>query len=85
MPDDPNRPTEPRDGSREADPSDFRAQPDPHVDPSAGSGQAPRGVRVPTPDPKDQTGDPAEEPNPAMRELRKRRTWPGRPSKPTRI
>jgi hypothetical protein len=38
--------------------------PDTHVDQKSGA-------RVPTPDPKDQTGDP-EEDNPAMRELRKR-------------
>ena len=43
--------------------SDYSAAPDPHVDEQSGA-------RVPTPDPKDQTGDP--EDTPAMRELRKR-------------
>jgi hypothetical protein len=37
---------------------------DPHIDAT--------GARVPTPDPKDQTGDP-DEPNPAMRVLRERK------------
>ena len=50
--------------SNEADASDFQAPRDAHVD-----GQS--GARVPTPDPKDQTGDP-EADNPAMQELRKR-------------
>jgi hypothetical protein len=45
--------------------SERTSPPDPHVD-----GQS--GARVPTPDPKDQTGDP-EGDNAAMRELRKRR------------
>ena len=44
--------------------SDYQAATDAHVDEQSGA-------RVPTPDPKDQTGDP-EEDNPAMRELRKR-------------
>lgn len=48
----------------EAGPSDYKALPDEHLDDETS-------VRVPTPDPKDQTGDP-EEPNPAMRELRER-------------
>jgi hypothetical protein len=48
----------------EADASDYQAASDAHVDEKSGA-------RVPTPDPKDQTGDP-EEDNPAMRELRKR-------------
>lgn len=48
----------------EADRSDLQAAPDAHVDEQSGD-------RVPTPDPKDQTGDP-EADNPAMRELRKR-------------
>jgi hypothetical protein len=52
------------DKRNEADASDFKAAPDDHVD-----GQS--GARVPTPDPKDQTGDPDEQ-NPAMRELRSR-------------
>ena len=48
----------------EAGASDFQAAPDEHVDEQSGA-------RVPTPDPKDQTGDPDAD-NPAMRELRKR-------------
>jgi hypothetical protein len=48
----------------EAGASDHQAAADSHVDEQSGA-------RVPTPDPKDQTGDP-DEPNPAMRELRKR-------------
>jgi len=48
----------------EADASEYKAASDTHVDEKSGA-------RVPTPDPKDQTGDP-EEDNPAMRELRKR-------------
>ncbi len=48
----------------EADASDYQAAPDKHVDEESGE-------RVPTPDPKDQTGDPDAD-NPAMRELRKR-------------
>jgi hypothetical protein len=48
----------------EANPSDQRTASDPHVDQKSGD-------RVPTPDPKDQTGDP-EADNPAMQELRKR-------------
>ena len=48
----------------EAGASDFRAAPDSHVDQESGT-------RVPTPDPKDQTGDPDAD-NPAMRELHKR-------------
>ena len=48
----------------EADASERKAAPDTQVDPKSGA-------RVPTPDPKDQTGDP-EDDNPAMRELRKR-------------
>ena len=47
----------------EAGASDYAAR-DTHVDEQAGE-------RVPTPDPKDQTGDPDAD-NPAMRELRKR-------------
>jgi hypothetical protein len=50
--------------SNQADASDDKRSADPHVD-----GQS--GARVPTPDPKDQTGDP-EADNPAMQELRKR-------------
>ena len=46
-----------------ADGTDYQAS-DAHVDEQSG-------VRVPTPDPKDQTGDP-EEDTAAMRELRKR-------------
>lgn len=52
------------DRNEEAGASDYKAAPDAHVDEK-------NGARVPTPDPKDQTGDP-EEDNPAMRELRKR-------------
>lgn len=48
----------------EADESDYKARPDEHVDEQSGK-------RVPTPDPKDQTGDPDAD-NPAMRELHKR-------------
>ena len=48
----------------EAGASDHRAAADPHT-------EEPSGARVPTPDPKDQTGDPDAD-NPAMRELRKR-------------
>ena len=44
--------------------SDYKAVTDEHVDQKTGA-------RVPTPDPKDQTGDP-DEANPAMRELRER-------------
>lgn len=46
--------------------SDYKARPDEHVDKESGA-------RVPTPDPKDQTGDP-DEANPAMRELRDRQS-----------
>lgn len=61
-------PNEPKDSSNnsEAGASDYQAGPDAHVDQKSGA-------RVPTPDPKDQTGDP-EEDNPAMRELRERQT-----------
>jgi hypothetical protein len=56
------KPTRP---DAEAAPSDYRAATtDEHVDHESGE-------RVPTPDPKDQTGDP-DEMNPAMRELRDR-------------
>jgi hypothetical protein len=51
------------DRPKEAGASDYKAAPDAHVDEN--------GERVPTPDPKDQTGDPDAD-NPAMRELRKR-------------
>jgi hypothetical protein len=51
------------DRENEADRSDYQAS-DAHVDEQSGA-------RVPTPDPKDQTGDP-EEDTAAMRELRKR-------------
>jgi hypothetical protein len=44
--------------------ADASGRADEHVDPSTGA-------RVPTPDPKDQTGDPDVD-NPAMRELRER-------------
>lgn len=50
--------------AKEAGASDYKAAPDAHVDQASGE-------RVPTPDPKDQTGDP-DEMNPAMRELRDR-------------
>ena len=50
--------------ANEAGPSDYKAAQDPHVDEASGE-------RVPTPDPRDQTGDP-DEMNPAMRELRDR-------------
>ena len=50
----------------EADASDYQAASDAHVDEKSGA-------RVPTPDPKDQTGDP-EADNPAMQELRKRQS-----------
>jgi hypothetical protein len=49
---------------KKTDGSDYQASPDEHVDPESGA-------RVPTPDPRDQTGDP-DEANPAMRELRER-------------
>jgi hypothetical protein len=52
------------DDSKKANGSDYQALPDEHVDQKSGA-------RVPTPDPKDQTGDP-DEANPAMRELRDR-------------
>ena len=45
--------------------SERSGAPDPHVDEQSG-------MRVPTPDPKEQTGDP-EDDNPAMRELRRQR------------
>jgi hypothetical protein len=48
----------------QADGSGYNASQDDHLERD--------GTRVPTPDPKDQTGDP-EEPNPAMRELRERK------------
>lgn len=48
----------------EAGASDLQAAPDKHVDEQSGA-------RVPTPDPKDQTGDP-EADTAAMRELRRR-------------
>ncbi|HET9425245.1 MAG TPA: hypothetical protein VFO55_07740 [Gemmatimonadaceae bacterium] len=48
----------------EAGSSDYKASPDQHIDRATGT-------RVPTPDPKDQTGDP-DEANPAMRELHER-------------
>jgi hypothetical protein len=51
------------DRRNEADASDYQAS-DAHVDEQSGA-------RVPTPDPKDQTGDPDAD-NAAMRELRKR-------------
>lgn len=51
------------DRANEADGSEYQAS-DAHVDEQSGA-------RVPTPDPKDQTGDP-EEDTAAMRELRKR-------------
>jgi hypothetical protein len=49
---------------KQADASEYGAASDAH-------GEEKSGARVPTPDPKDQTGDP-EEDNPAMRELHKR-------------
>jgi hypothetical protein len=52
------------DREKDTDASDYRAKPDEHIDSQSGE-------RVPTPDPKDQTGDP-EADNPAMRELHKR-------------
>ena len=52
------------DRSNEAGASEYRAGGDAHVDEQSSE-------RVPTPDPKDQTGDP-EADNPAMQELRKR-------------
>jgi len=48
----------------EAGASEKQSASDAHVDEQSG-------VRVPTPDPKDQTGDPDAD-NPAMQELRKR-------------
>ena len=51
------------DRRNEAGASDFHAARDNHTDERSGA-------RVPTPDPKDQTGDPDED-NPAMREVRK--------------
>lgn len=54
----PSRPTP------EAGASDYQARPDEHLDKESGT-------RMPTPDPKDHTGDP-DELNPAMRELRDR-------------
>lgn len=54
------------DRKNEAGASERTSPPDPHADRQSGA-------RVPTPDPKDQTGDP-EADNPAMRELRKRRS-----------
>ena len=45
---------------------DRKARSDEHIDKQTGA-------RVPTPDPKDQTGDP-DEANPAMRELRDRQS-----------
>ena len=56
------------DRQNEAGGSEYQAAPDAHVDEKTGA-------RVPTPDPKDQTGDPEQDngdANPAMRELRKR-------------
>jgi hypothetical protein len=57
------------DRNDEAGASEYQAAPDAHVDERTGA-------RVPTPDPKDQTGDPEQDNgdagNPAMRELRKR-------------
>ncbi len=53
------------DRSKKAGDSDFHAARDSHIDEQSSE-------RVPTPDPKDQTGDP-EADNPAMLELRKRR------------
>jgi hypothetical protein len=61
----PNEPKETRSQS-EAGASDYSARPDEHVDQQSGE-------RVPTPDPKDQTGDP-DETNPAMRALRERQS-----------
>ena len=52
------------DRSNEAGASDYKAARDAHVDEQSSE-------RVPTPDPKDQTGHP-EADNPAMQELRKR-------------
>ena len=52
------------DRRNEAAASEYDAAGDAHVDQKSGA-------RVPTPDPKDQTGDP-EDDNPAMRELHKR-------------
>jgi hypothetical protein len=57
-------PNEPKNSSSEAGASDYQARSDEHLDKQSGA-------RVPTPDPKDQTGDPDED-NPAMRELRDR-------------
>jgi hypothetical protein len=54
------------DRTNEAGASGFKATRDPHVDEQSSD-------RVPTPDPKDQTGDP-EADNPAMQELRKRQS-----------
>ena len=54
------------DRTNEAGPSGFKAARDAHVDEQTSE-------RVPTPDPKDQTGDP-EADNPAMQELRKRQS-----------
>lgn len=54
------------DDKNQPDASEYRARPDEHVDTETGA-------RVPTPDPKDQTGDP-DESNAAMRELRERKS-----------
>ena len=54
------------DGNNEAGASGYKAARDLHVDEQSSE-------RVPTPDPKDQTGDP-EADNPAMQELRKRQS-----------
>jgi hypothetical protein len=61
-------PEDPKDNHSpdEAASSDYKARPDDHLDQQSGE-------RVPTPDPKDQTGDPAAD-NPAMRELRDRQS-----------
>ena len=62
-------PNEPKDSAPREEPSasDYQAKPDAHLDQQSGA-------RVPTPDPKDQTGDPDEDDNPAMRELRERQS-----------
>jgi hypothetical protein len=62
MPDKPQDPREPA----EAASSDYKARPN-------NQGDARTTERLPTPDPKDQTGDPDAD-NPAMRELRDRQS-----------